>query len=72
MGKTEESVNVSLRLKRKSIDRIEKVSELLHTTNRTQAISTSLALAEAILKRFKDEPIVLLNPDGTKETITLV
>lgn len=64
---------VQMRLQRKTMDNIQKLSELTNTTNRTQLVSSSIQLTQDIFSSIKKGAKVYIeNPDGTKELIKII
>ncbi|GAC1417353.1 MAG: hypothetical protein NVS1B13_14280 [Flavisolibacter sp.] len=70
---TTQTTLVQMRLQPKTMERIEHLSEITGTTNRTQLVATSIELAEELMKNEKEGgKIFIEKPDGTRERIKIV
>jgi hypothetical protein len=68
-----ETTLVQMRLQPKTMNRINRISEMTGTANKTQLISTSLEVLEEFLKsERKGAKIFIENPDGTKQQLKIV
>jgi hypothetical protein len=69
----EDSKLVQMRLQPKTLDRVQHLTSLMGTQNRTQIVSASLQIAESLLKDVKDgSKIYVERPDGTRELLMFV
>ncbi len=72
-SKDEESKLVQMRLQQKTLDRVQHLTDLMGTQNRTQIVSASLQIAESLLNDVKGgSKIYVERPDGTKELLMFV
>ena len=73
MSSSENAKLVQMRLQPKTLERLTRLSELTHTTNKTQIISTALQLAEVILKsQATGGKIIIEKQDGTREALQVI
>ena len=64
---------VQMRLQPKTLQRIEKLSEITGISNRTQLVANSIELAEELVKSEKGGAKIYIElPDGTRERIKIV
>lgn len=64
---------VQMRLQPKTLERINRLSELTNTANRTQLVSSSIQLTEELLSIIKGgSKLYIEKPDGTKELIKVI
>ena len=71
--KNKETTLVQMRLQPKTMERIDNLSTITGTTNRTQLIATSVELAEELMSSAKDgAKIYVERPDGSRELIKIV
>lgn len=69
----DESKLVQMRLQPKTLDRVDNLTELMGTQNRTQIVSASLQIAESLLSSVKEgSKIYIEKADGTKELVKFV
>jgi uncharacterized protein (DUF1778 family) len=67
------STLVQMRLQPKTMDRIERLSELTGTKNRTQIIAAAIELAEEVIRSQNEGTRILFErPDGTKERLKII
>lgn len=64
---------VQMRLQPKTLEKINRLSELTKTDNRTQLVSSSIQLTEELLSIIKDgSKLYIEKPDGTKELVKII
>jgi len=64
---------VQMRLQPKTLDRIDRLSKLTNTDNRTQLVSSSIQLTEELLSIIKaGSKLYIEKPDGTKELVKII
>lgn len=64
---------VQMRLQPKTLDRINRLSEMTNTENRTQLVSISIELAEELIRNINQgSKIYIEKKDGTKELLKIV
>ncbi|MCY7349823.1 MAG: hypothetical protein LH606_04040 [Cytophagaceae bacterium] len=64
---------VQMRLRQQTLDRIENLSRLTGTDNRTQIVSGSIQIAELLLKNQSEGgKLYMEKPDGTRELIKII
>jgi|GEM_PF-2499605 len=64
---------VQMRLQPRTMERIDNLSAITGTTNRTQLIATSVELAEELMSSAKQgAKIYIEKPDGSKELIKII
>jgi hypothetical protein len=64
---------VQMRLQPKTLDRIDRLSEMTNTENRTQLVSTSIELTEELIRNIKQgSKIYIEKKDGTKELLKII
>ncbi len=64
---------VQMRLRQQTLDRIENLSRITGTANRTQIVSGSIQLAEILVKNQSEGgKLYLEKPDGTKELVKII
>lgn len=68
-----ETTLVQMRLLPKTIDRINNLSNITGTNNRTQLVASSIEIAEEMISNVKDgNKIFIEKPDGTRERIKII
>lgn len=68
-----EPVLVQMRLQPKTMQRLEHLVSLTGTTNRTQLISSSIHLAEEVVKNIEaGSKIYVETPDGKREVFKFI
>jgi hypothetical protein len=69
----ESTILVQMRLQPKTMERINRLSEITGTTNRTQLVASSIELTEELMSNTKDGgKIYIERADGTKERIKII
>ena len=69
----EKSKLVQMRLLPKTLERIESLSKLTGTENRTQLVASSIQLTEELISNLKDgSKIYIEKKDGTKELLKII
>ena len=69
----DKSTLIQMRLQPKTIERINALTEITGTSNRTQLIANSIELTEELLRSAKDgAKIYIEKKDGTKELLKIV
>jgi predicted DNA-binding protein len=64
---------IQMRLQPKTMERINNLTEITGTTNRTLLIANSIELTEELLKNAKEgAKIYIERKDGTKELLKIV
>ena len=64
---------VQMRLSEDTLERIERLKETTGVENRTQIVTSSLAIAEVIISSVKeDKKIYIQEKNGKKQVLTLV
>jgi hypothetical protein len=65
---------VQMRLQPKTLERLNNLSKLTDSDNRTQLVSSSIQLTEEIIKSIKQSnaKIYIETPDGKREVIKIV
>ncbi len=64
---------VQMRLQPKTMERINRLSEITGTSNRTQLVASSIELTEELMSNAKaGGKIFIERPDGTRETIKII
>ena len=64
---------VQMRLQSNTLKSIEKLSEMTHTKNKTQLVSSSIKLTEEIVSSISNGAKVYIeNKDGSKELIKII
>lgn len=72
-GSNTETSLVQMRLLPKTMDRINNLSKITGTTNRTQLVASSIEIAEEMISNVKDgNKIFIEKPDGTRERIKII
>ena len=67
------STLVQMRLQPKTMERIERLSDLTGTKNRTQIIAAAIELAEEVFRSQKEGTRIFFEkPDGTKERLKII
>lgn len=70
---TQGSKLVQMKLQPKTLERIDRLSKLTNTDNRTQIVSSSIQLTEELLSILKGgSKIYIEKPDGTKEFVKII
>ena len=71
--KNKETTLVQMRLQPKTMERIDNLSAITGTTNRTQLIATSVELAEELMSNAKEgAKIYIEKKDGSRELIKII
>lgn len=70
---SESTTLVQMRLLPRTMERINHLSEITGTTNRTQLVASSIELAEELMSNAKGGgKIYIEHPDGSKERIKII
>jgi flagellar biosynthesis/type III secretory pathway protein FliH len=69
----EKSQLVQMRLQPKTLQRLQSLVDLTKTDNRTQLVSTSIQLAEEIIRSLKaGSKVYIENKNGEKESLRVI
>jgi transcription elongation GreA/GreB family factor len=69
----DKSQTVQMRLKKQTLDHVDNIKKITNSQNRTKIVATSLELTDKLLTKIKQGgKVTIENPDGSKETITIV
>jgi hypothetical protein len=72
-GSSSETTLVQMRLQPKTMDRIDNLSKITGTTNRTQLVASSIELTEELVVSSRQgSKIYIERPDGTRELIKII
>ena len=72
-NKEDKSKLVQMRLQPKTLEKINRLTELTKMSNRTQLVSASIQLTEELLSIIKGgSKLYIERPDGTKETVKII
>jgi hypothetical protein len=64
---------VQMRLQPKTLERIDRLSEITKTDNRTQLVASSIQLTEELLSIINSgSKLYIEKPDGTKELLKVI
>lgn len=73
MTSQDKSTLIQMRLQPKTIERINALSQITGSNNRTQLIANSIELTEELLRSTKDgAKIYIEKKDGSKELLKIV
>lgn len=68
-----ETKPVQMRLRKDTLEQVQQLQELTRIQNRTRIVTTAIDLTNKLFSKIKKgSKIVIENPDGTKETITII
>jgi ribonucleotide monophosphatase NagD (HAD superfamily) len=69
----DKNITIQMRLRPKTVERINNLSVLTGTSNKTQLIANSIELAEELIKNTKEgAKIYIVKKDGTKELLKIL
>ena len=64
---------LKLRFQPKTMERINRLSEITHANNRAQLVASSIRLTDELLAILKEgSKIYIEKPDGTKELVNVL
>jgi hypothetical protein len=64
---------VQMRLQPKTLEKINRLTQLTKMTNRTQLVASSIQLTEELLSIIKSgAKLYIEKPDGTKESLKII